>query len=1013
MLLAAVITAGVLALYHLAWDRPIARNLEAQTLDLRFRLRGADQPGPETVIVMIDDETVRRAGQWPIPRRRLAALVDRLSQYGARVIAFDLLFVEPEPRYPAAVAAALARAAESLEGDGGGKPTPIHALLREPAPDTQFGRSLAEAGKALLPFAFTFAPTERPPNPLPPSIEASAYRVHFPPPGGGEPVLPAAPTGAAIPIDPILSGAVAVGHVSLRLDTDASARFDYPVFEYDWLYYPSLPVAVVRQYLDLSPDQVAVHFGLGIHLGDRFLPTDEQMQVLLNYHGPGGTFPTFAFDDVMADDLDPDLFRDKIVLVGASVVGSADVFATPFTQQLPGVERLATAIDRILHGPHLVWSGWVRLADMALLVAFGLAAAALAGGLPTLVAIPACFLLLAGWGAVSHLAFAWGGVWLNFLFPTLAIGANTGALAWARVAREETERRLAEEALRRSEERYALAARGANDGLWDWDLASGHVFYSPRWLEMVGEDATEPDQGIDFWFDRIATDDREPVKTAIRSHLDDRTSHLEIEYRIRHPDGDDRWMLARGLAVRDRTGKPTRLAGSQTDVTMRRRFEEKILHDAFHDGLTSLSNHAMLSDRLDRAATRLRSSPKRQFGLLRINLDGFRRINDTLGQPAGDRILITMARRLEPLLRPNDSLARLSADEFGILADPMDGPEPLIAYASQVLEVIAEPVTSEDRTLTLTASIGLVAVSDGDHGAADLLRDANLAVHQAKQNGGNRAELFTPALYDRAIRRFDLEAELRSAVGAGCADFELNYQPILRLANGRPAGAEALIRWRHPQHGMISPGEFIPLAEETGLIVELGGWILDTACRQAAEWERRGLAGLSIAVNVSGRQFSDPTLLERLSASLERSRLSPGCLKIEVTESMVMDHPERVGDILRRIRALGVRVSIDDFGTGYSSLSYLHRFPFDTLKIDRSFVQRIGEVEEALEIVRVIAALAQTLRRDIVAEGIETRAQADALHSLKVDFGQGFLFARPMPAPDASKVLFPQLRHHA
>ncbi|MES1151916.1 MAG: bifunctional diguanylate cyclase/phosphodiesterase, partial [Dongia sp.] len=377
------------------------------------------------------------------------------------------------------------------------------------------------------------------------------------------------------------------------------------------------------------------------------------------------------------------------------------------------------------------------------------------------------------------------------------------------------------------------------------------------------------------------------------------------------------------------------------------------------------------------------------------------------GQAIGDQVLISLARNIEPALRPDDTLAHLGEDEFAILrfaaGDVRGQLEQLLGALYQVMAV---PISIDDREFEMTASIGYVFASQsaGDSGD-ELLRDANLALYKAKTTGRNKAEPFEAAMHATAVKRFDLEADLRRAIAKG-GELELFYQPIIDIQNDRMHGYEALIRWRHPTRGLVSPIDFIPLAEDTGLIVEIGRRSILEAARQIASWRPAGGGKPpQVAVNVSGRQFAAEGLLDDIENALKLTGIPPECLKLEVTESLVMDNPERTVEMLRRIIAIGCKVSIDDFGTGYSSLSHLHRFPFNTLKIDRSFIVRMADSREGFEIVRVIASMAKVLDRDVVAEGVEEQAQVAVLKDLGVEFVQGYVYSKPLPSPDATAFL--------
>jgi diguanylate cyclase (GGDEF)-like protein/PAS domain S-box-containing protein len=727
----------------------------------------------------------------------------------------------------------------------------------------------------------------------------------------------------------------------------------------------------------------------------------------VNYYGPRQTFPTYSMLDVVEGKFAPGTFADKIVFIGVTLTAVQDLFKSAFDLNIPGVERHATITQRILEGPALIEPDYAELINRIALVVLGLLAAAFTIRLPGNGGIATSILLVAVWWGAGQLALFPGGIRLNFVYPAIAILLNFIAMTVLRIVREEQQRRAAEKNLRISEERYALAARGANDGLWDWDLITSRFYTSPRWHQMLGIAAEEARGLPEDWFSRTHADDVTTLRAALDAHLAGQSAHFEQEFRMRHADQSDRWMQARGLAVVDKVGKPYRFAGSMTDITDRKLAERQLLFDAFHSRLTGLPNRALLIDRINQAAQLWQPGSESDVIVLILDLDHFRNINETLGQAVGDQVLISLARNLEPALRPDDTLAHLGEDEFAVLrfaaGDVRGQLEQLLGALYQVM---AEPISIEGREFEMSASIGYVFASQSAGESGDeLLRDANLALYKAKTTGRNKAEPFEPAMHATAVKRFDLEADLRRAIAKG-GELELFYQPIIDIQNDRMHGYEALLRWRHPTRGLVSPIDFIPLAEDTGLIVEIGRRCILEAARQIAAWTPPG-GGMppQVAVNVSGRQFAAEGLLDDIENALRITEIPPGSLKLEVTESLVMDNPERTVDLLKRIMAIGCKVSIDDFGTGYSSLSHLHRFPFNTLKIDRSFIVRMADSREGFEIVRVIASMAKVLDRDVVAEGVEDQTAVNTLRELGVEFVQGYVYSKPLPAAEATAFL--------
>ena len=562
-----------------------------------------------------------------------------------------------------------------------------------------------------------------------------------------------------------------------------------------------------------------------------------------------------------------------------------------------------------------------------------------------------------------------------------------------------------DQALRASEERYALAARGANDGLWDWNLVDNTLYLSARWKSMLGYVETEMSTSPDEWFDRVHAADRTRVKLAVDHHLAGRNSHFEVESRMLHRDGVFRWMLTRGMMITDDTGTPVRMAGSQTDIT-----EGKVA-----DPMTGLPNRLLFLDRLSRVIGRHRRQSDGLFAVMFIDLDGFKFVNDSLGHAVGDKLLMRVADRLEGSLRQSDTvarvdegftIARLGGDEFAIILTDLTCPEDANVVAERLLSELSRPLTIDDKELFTSMSIGIALSTLGYDHPDDYLRDADTAMYRAKSHGKGRFEVFDANMRDLITRRLEIENDLRRALERN--EFRNYYQPIISLESGSIVAFEALLRWEHPTRGLLEPAEFIPIAEESGMIRELGWWALEEACRRIAEWRRLHslLTSLSMNVNLSVKQFVDPTLGTKLETLLRECQLPEGTLKLELTESSLMGDSASAVTLLSQFRALGVSLAIDDFGTGYSSLSYLHRFPLDTLKIDRSFTDAIqSDPKKESMIARTIMPLAQHLGLEVVAEGVETIEQASVLRELRCKYAQGFLFSRPVRAEDVPPML--------
>jgi diguanylate cyclase (GGDEF)-like protein/PAS domain S-box-containing protein len=560
-------------------------------------------------------------------------------------------------------------------------------------------------------------------------------------------------------------------------------------------------------------------------------------------------------------------------------------------------------------------------------------------------------------------------------------------------------------ALIESEERYALAVRGANDGIWDWDLRSGRFYCSPRCKEMLGYAPDEIEDAIGEWLGRVHPDDRAAVRSALQAHVDGETPHFEAEHRLRARDGAYRWMLARGLAVRDADGRATRVAGSLSDVTDRKQTEARLQHDALHDRLTGLPNRVLFLDRLEQAMRRAaRRGDDVVCAVLFVDLDRFKVVNDSLGHQAGDELLTAVARRLEGALRPGDTVARLGGDEFTVLLEEISDVHEATRVAERIDATLADSFTIAGRELVVGASVG-IAVGSPDARPEELVRDADVAMYRAKAEGRGRHEVFDARMHAALVARLDIETELRAAIES--RSLRVLYQPIVSTATGRIAGFEALCRWPSAFGRAIEPAEFVAVADDTGLIVALGSFVLEEACRQLATWRGTPAGeGLTLSVNVSGRQLREPTFADSVAAALAESGLEPEALRVEVSEAALAADPDAARATLASLlERLGVRARLDDFGTGAASLRQLHGFPGDAVKIDRSLVLGMGSDAGPYEIVKAIVGLAHTLGLEVVAEGVETRERLDALKLLGCEFAQGFFFSAPLEAAEAATLL--------
>lgn len=596
--------------------------------------------------------------------------------------------------------------------------------------------------------------------------------------------------------------------------------------------------------------------------------------------------------------------------------------------------------------------------------------------------------MLVAWTAVA-IGDSPFSIWIFFFFNLLGsicIGVGAHVVRLRTLLRAERARREAEErarALGASEERYALSVAGANDGLYDWNMRTGAAYYSARFKATLGFAEDELPNEMAALTRRIHPDDMPRVRQRMIDHLKGLTPYFEDEYRIMHKDGTYRWVLTRGVTVRDpKTGRAIRMAGSMTDMTGRGVF----------DPLTGLPNRTLLLDRLRRVF--LRSSRHGSgFALLFLDLDRFKIINDSLGHHTGDDLLIQVARRLQNAVRASDTVARLGGDEFVIILEDLSDRD-IEASIHRVGEQVSGGYHVGGRDIFISASIGAVLDTAAYDVAEDILRDADTAMYQAKQSDRPYV-VFDVEMRESVRRRLQIENELRRAVAN--EEFTLVYQPIVSLATGEVVAVEALARWDSPVRGRIEPVEFINVMEEIGLILPFSSWVLMEACLQLIAWDAMRQPGNppAVSVNLSSRQVARPELVSEVSSVLDRTGLEPNRLVLEITESAIMDRADQAMATLHKLKDLGVRVMMDDFGTGHSSLGALHSLPIDSFKIDRSFIRRLPTDQPAVELVRTMIVLGHNLGVEIVAEGIETTAQLALLNRFGCDMGQGILFGSP------------------
>jgi diguanylate cyclase (GGDEF)-like protein/PAS domain S-box-containing protein len=596
---------------------------------------------------------------------------------------------------------------------------------------------------------------------------------------------------------------------------------------------------------------------------------------------------------------------------------------------------------------------------------------------------------------ISDIAFREKDETLLLSLADYAAIALENAQLYEQAQQEINVRKKIEGALRESEERYALAVRGANDGIWDWDLLSNHVYYSPRWREMLGYQEHEIGSTLEEWLNRVHPEDIERLRLILKAHVEGTSDQLETEYRVLHKDGSYRWMLCRGLTVRGKDGTANRMAGSQTDVTDRKYAEEKLLHDAFYDLLTGLPNRALFKDHLSLAVERAKRKNDYMYAVLFLDLDRFKDVNDSLGHSVGDDLLVSVAEKLEQRMRTTDTIARFGGDEFVILLEDLQDVDNASQVAEWILSELSEPFMFNDREVYINASIGIVINSIAYLRAEEVLRDADIAMYSAKARGKGRYVIFDPAMREDILNRTELEHDLRKAIDQD--QLRVHYQSIVSLKTQQVVGVEALVRWEHPRRGLVPPGDFIPLAEETDLIVSIDRWVMRKACRQLSRWkETIPLAkDLTVSVNLSTKHVSKQDLVEFVESVLEETGLHPSDLKLEITERAILEKSELTDGVFDRLRENGIQLQIDDFGTGYSALSYLSNFPINALKIDRSFIRTMVEDDNNSKIVQAILMLSQRLNVGVIAEGVETQTLYDHLNELGCEYGQGYFISKP------------------
>jgi diguanylate cyclase (GGDEF)-like protein/PAS domain S-box-containing protein len=551
-------------------------------------------------------------------------------------------------------------------------------------------------------------------------------------------------------------------------------------------------------------------------------------------------------------------------------------------------------------------------------------------------------------------------------------------------------------------ERQALAVIGSGDIVFDWDVLRDKVVTKPDICLQLGLPPNSLGGPARTWLPALHSEDRDTFRTTLDVVLEHRRGKIAQNFRLRGADGHYHWFSLRARPVVGSDGEVIRCVGTMVEVTEQKKAEERLLHDAVHDNLTGLPNRELFMNRLEAIISVARSEDKIQPTVFVIDIDRFKQVNDGLGISAGDTILLTIARRLHRLLKPKDSLSRFAGDQFALMLLSEQDPARIAAVADAIKQAIRAPINFAKREIVLTASIGLITWTNSQNTAEDMVKDAELAMHQAKRFGGDRIEPFRPAFRSVGTDRLQLESDLRRA--AERQEFTLAYQPIVRLEDGTVAGFEALLRWDHPRRGSIPPSDFIPVAESCGLIVQLGLFAMQRAAEDLAGWQKQiGDTPLSVSVNLSSRQLIRRDLVSDVRSVIARANLKPRCFRVELTESLVMDNPEQTNHVLTKLKQLGIGLSLDDFGTGYSSLAYLTRFPFDTIKIDKSFVDDTTPKRAVL--LKSMVNMAHELGLSVVVEGVADENDALDLRQMGCEYVQSYMFGAPIPADQVIRML--------
>ncbi|MCY6355691.1 putative bifunctional diguanylate cyclase/phosphodiesterase [Clostridium sp. ZS2-4] len=553
-----------------------------------------------------------------------------------------------------------------------------------------------------------------------------------------------------------------------------------------------------------------------------------------------------------------------------------------------------------------------------------------------------------------------------------------------------------------SNQRYELAVEGANDGIWDWDLQTGVYFFTIKWKKELGYDKDELEHSLETWKTLLHPEDLQRVLDKIEAYLISKEGIYEDTYRIRCKDGQYRWILSRGKGVWDSQGNLIRIAGSHTDITEQVNLQDRLQSLAYYDTLTQLPNRTMLQEEV-RKQIKQAQEKKHKLAFIYFDIDNFKHINDTMGHDAGDKLILHIANMLLHEIKSPNLVARLSGDEFAIVLVNVENTNNIILEINRIFKYIRRPWILEKQEFYISASMGVAVYPEHGTDLSTLMKNADTAMFHIKENGKDGFGIFTCDMREKTWRYIQMSNQLRYAIQN--EEFVLYYQPQIDLNTGKIIGVEALIRWIHPEKGFISPMEFIPFAEETGYIREIGEWVLKTACKQKRKWEEEGYSNIKMSINLSSKRLTQEGLVSNVQHILEEYNMNACNIELEITETAVMDDLQKAIEVLQQLKQLGITIALDDFGTGYSSLTYVQKLPIDILKVDREFIKNIINEDEESYIFKLIVELAHSLDLKVIAEGVETKEQLAFLKKNVCDIGQGYYFSRPIPASEIEKML--------